>query len=407
MHITILALGSTGDILPYIALGRGLIEAGFQVRFATFGLFEERVVQRGLDFHPIPGDPRSLVAQGGSNIFSMARSFGSIADQYTAALSASNLLETDLIINQLPGGMFGRDLAEKAGVPMIQAAVIPLVPTDQFPMMGFPEIPIPGINRMTYTLAEIAAWRLFGRGINRWRVDRLGLPALPRGEYFRSDWTVIAGFSPLVIERPLEWGERVKITGYWFPEDPVWQPSPELEKFLDEGPPPVFIGFGSMPVKDPALLTAMILTALERTGQRAVLHSGWAGLGNTYLPGSVFSLDYAPYEWLFPKMALVIHHGGSGTTGFGLRAGVPSCAVGLGFDQIFWGKRIAALGAGPAPIPIKDLSPERLVRVIQQGVYNETMQRNAAEIGRSIEKEDGITKAVQTIIDFLTPPDNC
>jgi UDP:flavonoid glycosyltransferase YjiC (YdhE family) len=393
-----LALGSTGDILPYIALGKGLADAGCRVKFATFKLFEEKVVQGGMIFHPIPGDPRTLVAQGGGNIFSMARSFGSIADQYTAALSESHLLETDLIINQLPGGMFGCDLAEKSGVPMIQAAVIPLVPTDRFPMMGFPDVHLPGINRLTYTLAEIAAWRLFGSGINHWRMDQLGLPALSRKEYFRTDWRVINGFSPVVVERPPEWGDRVHITGYWFPEDPGWQPPAALKEFLDDGPPPVFIGFGSMPVQDPARLTGTILKALEQTDQRAILHTGWAGLGTSRLPDSVYALEYAPYDWLFPKMALVIHHGGSGTTGFGLRAGVPSCAIGLGFDQIFWGKRIAALGAGPDPIHLKKLTSERLVKVIQQGVYNENMRNHAMQIGRSLRKEQGISKAVQTII---------
>lgn len=397
MHITMLALGSTGDILPYTALGQGLKQAGYQVRFATFPIFEDRVRELGLAFHPIPGDPRALVAQGGTNIFSMARSFGSLAREYTGALSSPHLLETDLFINQLPGGLFGYDLAEKAGVPMVMAAVIPLVPTDQFPMMGFPDLGVPGFNRLTYSLADRAAWGLFKKEINRWRIEQLGLAPISRKEYFQSDLPVIKGFSPRVVDRPQEWGENVHVTGYWFPEDPGWHPPPELERFLDDGPPPVFIGFGSMPVKDPQQTTDLILEALQRTGQRAVLHAGWAGLGKMILPERVYLLDYAPYAWLFPRMSAVIHHGGSGTTGFGLRAGVPSCAVGLGFDQIFWGNRIAALGAGPEPIRIQYLTADRLAVIIHQVVYDQDIRARAREIGQAIQKEDGIAAAVRVI----------
>ena len=167
MHITILALGSTGDILPYTALGRGLKESGHQVRFITFEGFAPTIRKLELEFHPIHGDPRSLVAQGGSNIFTMARSFGSIAEEYTRALSAPHLRETDLLINQLPGGIFGADLAESSNIPMILAAVIPLARTDAFPLMGFPKIPSPGYNRNTYTIGESVVWLMFRKVINR------------------------------------------------------------------------------------------------------------------------------------------------------------------------------------------------------------------------------------------------
>ncbi|MEJ2412867.1 MAG: glycosyltransferase [Anaerolineales bacterium] len=405
MHLTMLALGSTGDVLPYLALGKGLKDAGYQVRFASFQIFQQRAVELGLDFHLIPGDPRFLVAQGGTNIFSMARSFGSLTKEYTKALSATSLLETDMIINQLPGGMFGRDLAEKADIPMVLAAVIPLVPTGQFPMLGFPAFPVPGFNKLTYSLAEIAAWSLFGAGINRWREEELGLPRLSRVDYFSHDWLVLNGFSSKVVHRPPEWDQRVQITGYWFPEDPSWKPPLSLEEFLARGKAPIFIGFGSNPIKDPAQITETILLAIKRSGQRAVLHSGWAGLGSINLPEDIYLLDYAPYDWLFPKMAMVIHHGGSGTTGFGLRAGVPSCAVPVGFDQKFWGERIADLGAGPEPVVLAKLTTERLCHMIQQGIGNEHFRHQAQKIGRELRQEEGIARAVRTISGKLSEPE--
>ena len=405
MHITMIALGSTGDILPYTALGKGLKDAGYQVRFSTFEGFGNRVKKLGLDFHPIPGDPRALVSQGGTNILTMAQSFGSLAKEYCRAFSASYLVETDLVINQLPGGLFGLDLAEKAGVPMITAAVIPLSPTREFPMMGFPTLPLPGYNRLSYQLAEMTAWMLFRKVIQEWRTQTLNLSSISRKEYFRIGGNRhhlhLYGFSPLVVNRPGDWGEHVRITGYWFPEDPDWNPSEGLVRFLEEGSPPVFIGFGSMPINDPVRTTRKILAALKITNQRAVLHIGWGRLGDQALPDSVYQIEYAPYEWLFPRMAMVVHHGGSGTTGFALRSGVPSCVVPLGFDQIYWGQRIAALGAGPDPIRIQKLTSARLAELIQNGIEDDRMQKNAMNVGQKIRSEDGIATAVELIEQYL------
>jgi UDP:flavonoid glycosyltransferase YjiC (YdhE family) len=268
-------------------------------------------------------------------------------------------------------------------------------------MMGFPEIPLPGWNKTSYQLAEIAAWRLFSKSINRWREEVLGLPGISRKNYFQSntisDNLILKGFSRRVVVRPRDWGEHVHITGYWFPEDREWKPPVSLLEFLESGPPPVFIGFGSMPIKDPGKTTELILKALKLTGQRGVLGAGWGGIGNSRLPAYLYKTDYAPYEWLFPQMGMVIHHGGSGTTGFALKAGVPSCAVGLGFDQIFWGKRVAALGAGPDPHRLRGLTAERLAAVIEKGIHNDFIQQRAREIGAIIQEENGIQEAVRLI----------
>src|SRR3970040_1121168 len=134
MHITILALGSRGDIQPYATLGNGLKAAGHQVRFITFESFAALVAENELDFHAIQGNAQALVANAGPDILALMRSFGSLAEGYARDLSAPYLGETDLIINQLPAGLYGFDLAEKYGVPMALAAVIPLARTQAFPV---------------------------------------------------------------------------------------------------------------------------------------------------------------------------------------------------------------------------------------------------------------------------------
>jgi len=401
MHITILALGSRGDIQPYATLGQGLKAAGHQVRFVTFENFAALVAENELDFHAIHGDAQSLVASAGADILALMRSFGSLAEGYARDLSAPYLGETDLIINQLPLGLYGFDLAEKYGVPLALAAVIPLARTHAFPIMGFPKLLWPGYNKATYYLAEQMAWQMFRATINRWRKQTLALPPLPMAGYFSQLGTrhipILNGFSQHVVQRPSDWSEHIHITGYWFPKDRPWQPPADLQAFIEAGPPPVFIGFGSMPLKDPSQTTALILEALKQSGQRGILHAGWGGLGKQTLPDDVFKIDYAPYDWLFPRMGMVIHHGGSGTTAFGLRAGVPSGVVAFVFDQFYWGERVAELGVGPSPIRYTNLTVERLRDIIQLGVSNARMRQKASELGQKIRAENGIEIASHII----------
>jgi UDP:flavonoid glycosyltransferase YjiC (YdhE family) len=133
MHITLLALGSLGDILTYTALGRGLKAAGHQVRLITFENFAGLIAKSELDFHPIHGNAQALVARAGASMLALVGSFSPLAAGCALDLSAPFLRETDLIINQLAAGLYGVDLAEKARIPMVLASVIPLARTNAFP----------------------------------------------------------------------------------------------------------------------------------------------------------------------------------------------------------------------------------------------------------------------------------
>lgn len=405
MHITILALGSSGDILPYAVLGRGLKAAGHQVRLITFENYSALVAEQELDFYPIRGNAQALVANAGADTLALVRSFSSLAEGYARDLSAPHLGETDLILNQLPVGLYGFDLAEKYNIPMALAAVIPLTRTDAFPLMGFPKIPVPGYNKTTYFIGGMMGWLIFRGVINRWRKHTLKLPPQPLTGYLEKlgscQVPMINGFSQHVVPRPADWEDHIYTTGYWFPKDERWTPPADLLAFLEAGSPPVFIGFGSMPVKNPERTTHIILEALRQSGQRGILHMGWGGLGNQTLPDYVVRIDYAPYHWLFPRMAMVIHHGGSGTTAFGLHSGIPSCVVSFVFDQHFWGQRIAKLGAGPAPIRYRRLTVETLREAMLLGVNNMEMRQAAAAIGAKIRAENGVGNAIHVIEQIL------
>jgi UDP:flavonoid glycosyltransferase YjiC (YdhE family) len=415
MNITILALGSRGDVLPCVTLAKALKMKGYEIRFATFENFASLVTDSGFDFHLIRGDiERILTDPIGQRFieaeksplrlaFSLRMMFRELAENFAEDIFSPTLFKTDLIVNQLPGGLYGYSLAEKIGVPMILAAVMPLTPTRYHPMFVFPSSFsfIPGFHTFTHWFAYQLAWQIFRRVINRWRADVLGLPKASIWGYFgqlqREGIPVLNGFSTHVVPRPPDWGEHVHITGYWFPPDGDWEPPDDLRKFIEAGPPPVFVGFGSMPIRNPEQTTKIVLDTLQKIGRRAILHIGWGGLGQQHLPANVHMIEYAPYEWLFPKMSAIVHHGGSGTTGFALRAGIPSLIVPFAFDQFYWGKRIFTLGVGPKPLPHKSLSVDRLGSVLDAVLNDSQMRKRASKLGGIIRKEDGVGAAVRII----------
>jgi UDP:flavonoid glycosyltransferase YjiC (YdhE family) len=201
-----------------------------------------------------------------------------------------------------------------------------------------------------------------------------------------------------VIPKPPDWDDRIHVTGYWF-LDPAddWAPPSALLEFLQADPPPIYVGFGSMSSRKPEETADLILLALVRAKQRAIILSGWGGLHKADLPDTVFMVDSIPFSWLFPRVAAVVHHGGAGTTSAGLRAGVPSIVIPFFGDQPFWGQRVAELGVGPAPIPRRRLTVERLAQAIQEAVTDQTMRQRAAHLGSRIQAEDGIARAVAVV----------
>jgi UDP:flavonoid glycosyltransferase YjiC (YdhE family) len=209
---------------------------------------------------------------------------------------------------------------------------------------------------------------------------------------------VLYGFSSAVIAKPPDWGPDVHVTGYWFLGlGSEWQPPAGLNEFLQAGSRPLYIGFGSLSSRNPEATAELVLAALASTGRRAVVLSGWGGLKPAELPDTVFMVDSIPHAWLFPQMAAVIHHGGAGTTAAGLRAGAPSIVIPFFGDQPFWGQRVADLGVGPAPIPRKKLTAERLATAIETALTDEAMVRRAADLGAQIQAEDGRARAAEIV----------
>lgn len=416
MHITILSLGSRGDVQPYIALGLGLRRAGHTVCIATDKLFEGMIRQCGLSFKPIAGDFKAFFqskrgrtfTHAGQNPFQMMAGIRNQMKDITRQTVKdcwAACQDTDVVVASGFLPVVGHAITKKLNKPFIQAALNPFSPTSAFPSILFP-LPVRDVALLNLASHYLGYW-LFARAIKACLAGHLsdvfGYPASgqPILEMYRREFAVMCGWSPLVLAKPAGWHKDTHVTGYWFLEQKNWKPPVSLLNFLEAGPPPVYVGFGSMPNDNPAQMTADILAALKKSGQRGLLLTGWGGLSQTDLPDDVFAMEQAPHDWLFPRMAAVVHHGGAGTTAAALRAGVPSIIVPYCFDQPLWGDQINKLGVGPGPIPRSRLSVERLAAAIEHSVSNGTMQTQAAAVGERIRTENGVERAVELIERYL------
>ncbi len=415
MNITIFALGTRGDIQPDLALAVGLQHAGHHVTLVAPYNFASWIRSYGVTAHPVRFSlqefmqkPEVKAALRSHNILRQMRmmrdEMGSgIMEALEEFWQASQ--DADFVI-QTSSAHGAVDIARERNIPMAFVFLQPLAP----PTRAFPSFLLPfrfslggHYNYLTHVLIWRAGWPAVGGPLNRWRAARFNLPPwrsatemfnARRG--FGTPW--LYAFSPGVVPKPAEWDEHHHVTGYWFLDPPPdWQPPPELERFLEDGPPPVYVGFGSMSHEDLERQTRLALRTLELAGQRGVLSTGWGGI--TRLPASptVFYVDDVPHSWLFPRMAAVVHHGGAGTTAESLRAGVPSIVSPFVVDQYAWAEQVARLGVGVRAAPIKKLTAEKLAEAIRSTVHDTALRARASGLGEQIRAENGIACAVDVI----------
>jgi len=262
-------------------------------------------------------------------------------------------------------------------------------------------------NYVSYALVEMMTWQGLGDVINRFRTKVLDLDPLSLiwapGLLSRLRIPTTYCWSPALIPKPSDWGSEVTIAGFYFLNlASSYTPDPELAAFLAAGPPPVYIGFGSIVVDNPNYLTRTIIDAVATSGVRALVSKGWGGLGadSVGIPDNVFMLGNCPHDWLFKHVSAVVHHGGAGTSAAGINNGKPTVVVPFFGDQPFWGAMIAKAGAGPTPIPFKKLNAENLSTAIGEALKPETRAR-AEELGARIREERGVDIGGKSFHEFL------
>lgn len=410
VRILVNSFGTRGDIQPFIALAKGLQGRGHEVAISTAEGFRDDVEAQNISFIGMDNEllalSQQILDEQSGGILSkakIARKMGpAVRRMMDDEWNAAQLFQPDLIVYH-PKCLASYHIAEKLNIPMILSLPLPLyTPTRDFAVPFISKNLGGFLNRLTYSLIPLSN-AIHVKNVNDFRRNRLSLP--PIGSFAdlltRSDGTtvpVLYPISPSVVQMPEDYQEHVYMTGYWFlDQESAWEPTSELTTFLETGPLPIYIGFGSMSALNTKQRTKQIIEAIQTTGQRAIFASGWSDLNLYEFPDEIFAVQSIPHDWLFSRVVAVIHHGGAGTTAAGLRAGKPTLICPFLGDQSFWGKQVHDLAVGPKPIPQREITSENLSKAIMEMMQDSAMQERASLLGRQISDEDGISKAVDII----------
>ena len=401
LRITCLTIGSRGDVQPYIALCKGLIAEGHKPKIATHAEFEPWVRKHGIDFAPVDGDPAELMricVENGMFTYSFLREAslkfrGWIDELLTSAWKACQ--DSDILIES-PSAMAGIHIAEALGIPYFRAFTMPWTRTRAYPhAFAVPEHKMGGAyNYITYVMFDNVFWKAIAGQVNRWRKNELGLRSTNLDKMQPNKVPFLYNFSPSVVVPPLDYSDWIRVTGYWFLDEAAgWEPPNELTDFIrkarEDKKRIVYIGFGSIVVSDPAALTKTVIDSVLKADVRCILSKGWSDrLGNKNaavaevpLPPEILQIKSAPHDWLFTQIDAAAHHGGAGTTGASLRAGLPTIVKPFFGDQFFFGSRIEDLGVG---ICIKKLNVSVFSRALWEATHSERMIVKAKVLGEQI-----------------------
>lgn len=403
LKITCLTIGSRGDVQPYIALCKGLMADGHKPRIATHAEFGPWVKSHGIEFAPVEGDPAELMricVENGMFTYSFlkeasAKFRGWIDELLSSAWEACQ--GSDILIES-PSAMAGIHIAEALEIPYFRAFTMPWTRTRAYPhAFAVPEHKMGGAyNYMTYVMFDNVFWTAIAGQVNRWRKKELGLRSTSLDKLHPNKVPFLYNFSPAVVVPPLDYSDWIRVTGYWFlDEAAVWTPPKDLTDFIakarKDGKKIVYIGFGSIVVSDPAALTKTVVDSVLKADVRCILSKGWSDrLGNkdaaepeVPLPPEIHQIKSAPHDWLFKQIDAATHHGGAGTTGASLRAGLPTIIKPFFGDQFFFGSRVEDLGVG---ICMKKLNISVFSRALWEATHSERMIVKARVLGEQIRK---------------------
>ncbi|OBZ79076.1 Sterol 3-beta-glucosyltransferase [Grifola frondosa] len=405
LHFTFLTIGSRGDVQPYIALAKGLLADGHRVRIATHGEFKEWIEAHGIEFGYVGGDPAELMricVENGTFTVSflkegMQKFRGWLDDLLKTSWEACQ--DTDVLVES-PSAMSGFHIAEALKIPYFRAFTMTWSRTRAYPhAFAVPEHKMGGnYNYMSYVLFDQVFWRAISGQINRWRRNTLGLQGTSLDKMEPHKIPFLYNFSPIVVPAPLDWPEWIRVTGYWFLDDAnvgstKWAPPQDLLNFIESAHKAkkkiVYIGFGSIVVPDPKAMTRCVIDAIVQSGVYAIMSKGWSDrlVKNAQsvsepeepLPKQIYPISSIPHDWLFKRIDAACHHGGAGSTGASLRAGIPTVI------KPFFG------------ISSSGLTVDHLSHALVTATTDQKQIDRARAVGEEIRAENGVATAIEAI----------
>ena len=402
MRFTVVTYGSEGDTRPLVALCRGLMDAGHQVMlFAEQSTLGSAHAQ-GVPVQALAGDIKATLPMDnpsqelrGGDLWKSIKDGLSAVKSNTGAwmrVVADHARTSDAILFSSLAVLVGHAIAQELKKPGIAVWLQPWSPTREFASPLLPPVKLPAwINLLSYRVGQAFMVRSYGKATEAARMDVFGHGARAK---ITLDFPMLYGFSRHLVPRPKDWPENHQICGYWALPPMEWQPPSELLGFLAAGPPPIYVGFGS--VSSFIRKKGLNKIAAAIAGRRALFYPGWSKITPEILPKNFFFIGDTPHAWLFPRTSMVIHHCGAGTAHTAARAGVPSVPLPVGADQLFWAGRLAAAGVAPKYMRGTRIESGGLSRMIEFA-EQDTVRQRAKALGAIMSEEDGVKTAVAAI----------
>lgn len=396
MKLLILTYGTEGDTRPLVALGHALRRSGHDVHLLGDARTLGSATELGLANSALSGDIRQLFSDWSrEGPKGTAKALVRLTNANTYAWTVETLAAAegcDAILTSGLAGFIGLSVAERLGIPAIGAGMIPLTPSREFPSPFLPASLVPRwLNHASLKLTNQLFWLAFRKSLNEARETVLRL--VPR-QTLPTEHPMLYGISPTILPQPADWPAHARLCGQWQTPAADFTPPNELADFLRAGPPPLYVGFGSMAGIDGQHVAKTLIAALA--GRRALFFPGWSGMDDITMPDNILRIGTTPHGWLLPRTTAVIHHGGSGTTHSATRAGKPSVVIPFAGDQPFWAERLNRLGIAPPAINGAKLAAKTLRQAIEF-VESLAVRKRAAELGKRMEREDGLAMAVDEI----------